>query len=413
MMKRRKNIRALAGKAFPVILCALLLACDMKPKTFGGQTLNLGGTDTATSETFKLNFAYRDPAAAAPGDRIIYLQGASNTSSTMKGICNSAGTGCECSFLDAGGVELEKTSAATISYDTTGNYFRCTISAANLGALSSVVLKNISETKQTNTVTVDTSLTLAKIIGDLALSKVRYIYKYNCDFNYWNKTGTTANSITCLDGSLVANTDTVNPDLNIIIVPYRFFLFADNLQSNFGSKTSDILYNSGTGETFCNIQLKRIACTSSNVSNGTPVLDFGLYAESTGVFNTSVALTASPVSSSAIYGYAASTSSWGGATVCPPGLERRIFYKTTPAVIADTNMQAGLTDTIVGVPTVAPADMQISQKTGGNCGDLDADGATKPDRCTLPAAAPAALTTSVYSSAGQTEFCVIPSTLLP
>ena len=434
----------LQGRSEKIFLLFLLsffcIACDVKVKQLGRASFDPAPEDTANSETFKLNFAYQDTAAVSPGDEIIYLQGASNTKSTFNGICNAAGTGCECVLLN-GATEVEVTNNTTISYDGTGNYFRCDFSIVPTPGTHTIKLRNLNRSKQTAVFDIKTpaTVTLGDILGDLSLNKVRTIYRYGCDFLFWEKTGTTsASSITCTTGAQIVTTAPPQPagsNLSIVVLNYFFYLFADNTGNNFGSKLNDLLYNAGGGETFCNIQLKRLDCTASNSqTNGAPDADFGLFSEASGIFTKSISLPISPTAGSATVGFAAATSTFGGATVCPPGLVRRVAWTATPTAETNTNMPTpGITATVIQSPT-APAisAITVTRRNNALCGDLDSNAATA-DNCIFapcPTCTPAqpgitlsnyqasALATAPasanYASAGAAnEFCVIPDTLLP
>lgn len=57
---------------------ALAAGCsDTKPKNLTKNKISFDNTDSNTPDSFKFNFAYRNPAATSPLHLTIYLQGAS------------------------------------------------------------------------------------------------------------------------------------------------------------------------------------------------------------------------------------------------------------------------------------------------------------------------------------------------
>ena len=394
-------------------LFALLLfsGCSdvTKPKVLGNKKIEFSGNDSATPDTFKFNFAFRDPSSTAPLDRIIYLQGASNTKTGIVSACNSAGTNCVCEFLDSNDQEIEETdgTSAEISYDINGNYIRCEYDG-DLTTLSKVRLRNQNSTVTSlnYSVVVPPNLTVAMLVGDsLDLNLVRSIYRYSCVYNFLQKALTTSTEFTCLSsGSLCWSSGGSGGDFCILQSRFPYRLYADNKGNNFHLKPPDRLYFDGDTITGCGLQIKQYDCAGSP---GNPEKEFSIYAEQTGIFDSPVQFSPGPDLSVSTYGFAAKTSTFNGATVCPPGLVRRVFFQTTTDTSSrmggDSNYPNGFVVKEVSDPaSTAPSDLEVNKVGGGDC-----DGSGK---CTLPAQAPILQKKFTYASSGM-EFCVIPSTM--
>ena len=85
---------------------------------------------------------------------------------------------------------------------------------------------------------------------------------------------------------------------------------------------------------------------------------------------------------------------------------RQIFYRTTATPNASwiaNNMQSTVVSEI-SAPTTVPTSLSLSRLKGGDCNNTT---------CTLPTTADGTVTSYAYSSTGETEFCVIPASLLP
>ncbi len=402
-------------------------AClQSKPKVLGKNKPNLGRSDTANSSSFKFNFAFRDTTAAAPLDKIIYIQGSANSKTPIMSACNSAGTNCVCEFLDATGAEIEETDAATgeISYDQTGNYLRCDYDGV-IGNLASVRVRNQNSTVTSATLTVDTTLTAQKLIGtDLDVNLVRTVYRYECLFNYLQKDDTTTTSFDCSNqGSTCWNTaaPAASGDFCIVQTDFPFYLYSDNYSTNISQKVADRLYNQGASSTICGLQIKQFDCAGGS---GTPVAQFGLFGQQVGIFDTAVQLSAGPDISAITYGFAAKTSTFLGQTVCPPGMQRRVFYTATTAASTtfpapdaqESNYPSGsAVKEIMDPVTPAFTSLEVVKLRGAQIGAGPAvSGDCNGTTCTLPDVSLGTITSFNYVSAGAAqEFCVIPTSLLP
>ncbi|RZA08580.1 MAG: hypothetical protein EOP11_04425 [Proteobacteria bacterium] len=406
----------LLGASFGLAALSLTACSDVKPKNFGNRQIGFDGTNDSTStETFRFNFGYINAAAAPPLNKIVYLQGAPNSKPAITSTCNLAGTNCVCEFYNDSDVLLETADPSEMSYDSTGNYLRCEFDGT-IANLKKVRVRNQNASKFSDTYGVDTpaTLTLQKLIGaSQDVNDVRTVSKYKCLFNYLQKQGTTelifagCNSIpnTCWSGFTNGNNDS-SGDICLLQTTVPFHLYRSNHENNYHLKNADKLWNSEADGLVCGMQIKQYDCGGNA---GTPLKDFGLYAAQAGVFETPLSLTPGPGQSVVNYGYGANTSLFGGASVCPPGMVKRIFFRavtsTATSIGPSHNMPNTLTATEIAAPGTAPLPLEINKVGGGRCGG------TLP--CYPPDRPMGLVTNFPYSSAGQTEFCVIDPALLP
>lgn len=408
----------------------LLNSClEQKVKVLGKNGISLESDDTANAESFKFNFAYLDTSQAGVLAKTVTLQGSLNNRSAIIATCNSAGTSCVCEFLDAAGTELEESTTANIAYDTTGNYLRCTYTGATTP--SKVRLRNISSSKISTTLDIKvptagaSQLTLQEMFADLDVNSVRTVYRYECLFNFLHKQGTTSGAHNC-DAAAV---DCVaGNDFCLLQARYPFYLFQDNLQSNFPQKIADQLYNAGGSDRICNRQLKRIDCsdnTGTNGFNGVPATDFGLYNSQVGVYQVALGLSAGPGIANSTYGFAAEIDTYQTLPVCPPGLTPKKVYEATPLpatmqvgggtdAVNDNNIPNGFTayniDESAGASTVAALTFKLM--AGNSGGATNCDGVS----CAVPSITVNASAYSFAYTASTTvtnTLCVIDKRLIP
>jgi hypothetical protein len=379
------------------------LGNEVKVKGRNGK-IDFSSVDGGTQSSFKFNFAYH----ATVSDTTFYMQGTSNSKSGSIGTCNLAGTGCVCEFLDSNSAVLYTTSSSQISYDERGNYYRCTYAGSSaIANVSTVRIKNNSGTVTSEKMSVylPSTLSLPVLMGtEVDINRVRSIARYACVFNFLQKYGTTTQGFDCTSQPVSCDPDgTVTKNFCLLQASFPYYLYSDYYATNFWEKLADKVYNGGGTDKICGLQIKQVDCTGAG---GTPSVKFGLYGEQTGMWDTSVSLASGPDQLATNYGYAARTSA--STTECPPGLEKRVFFKTTVVTSDITpghNFTSGLIATEVNVSTVTPAAFPIDKYGGGGC--------TGTAGCTLPNSyAGLAKASQAYSSAGQTEFCVIPSTYL-
>jgi hypothetical protein len=389
---------------------AIFLGClQSKPKTLGKTKPSVGRADTADSNSFKFNFAFRDTTAVAPLDKIIYIQGSANSKTAITSTCNSAGTNCVCVFTDTGGV-TEETDVVTneISYDQTGNYLRCEYDGV-LANLSTVKVRNQNSTVTSETLSVDTSITVQKLIGsELDVNLVRSIYRYVCLHNFLEKDGTSTTNFDCSSQASLCSdgVGALSGDFCLLQSNFPYYVFADNYSTNLSQKPADLLYNQGNDNSLCGLQIKKYDCAGGA---GTPVRQFGLFAQQAGIFDTAVQLSVGPDISAVTYGFAAKTSTFMGNTVCPPGMERRIFKQatTSTAGMMSTNYPNGeiikdITDPTAALGSVAVVELQGGDCNGSVCTPIPSEVHTSP---------PAAFAYSI--PVANVEFCVIKESILP
>ncbi len=394
----------------------LLSGClGVEPKNLGQNLIDFSALGNGTAANFNFNFALLGSTVGTA--TTFYLQGALNSQSASVGTCNLSGTGCTCDFLNSAGNVLQTTTTANIFYDQIGNYYRCIYNGAGQAAVTAVRIKNIAGTATSANINVQTTanLTLSQLLGNtLDSNRVRQIYRYSCQFNFLQKQGTTTQGFDCKNS--LSSCDPGNPDpaRNFCFLQTRFpyYLFSDNVASNFSQKIADKLYNSAGSGTICGQQIKNIDCADAD---GLPVKAFGLYSQQTGIWDTSVNLGAGPDISPISYGYAARTSV--STAECPPGLLKKVFFQvtvTTGDIIPSHNFTDLLVATEVNDPASTPTAFTITSIAQGHCDPL-----LNPP-CSLPTSyAGNPMTASglkqpqPYSSAGQTVFCVIPAGMLP
>lgn len=397
---------------FSLVILALAFGCsDTKPKNLTKNKITFGDTDSNTPDSFKFNFAYRDAAAASPLNLTVYMQGATDTKTSLISACNLAGTNCVCEFLDASETEIIENATGGISYDQTGNYFRCDFpgTATQLATLAKVKIRNQNSTVTSAVYDVDTTLTAAKILGDeLSMNHLRTVYKFNCLMNFLQKTGTSLTNFDCSSsGSLCGSPGSPNGDFCLLLASFPYYLYSSNAATNFDQKQSDLLY--GAAGTICSLQVKQYDCAGTD---GVPSPQFGLYGEQKGVFETSVQMSPGPNTSLSTYGFAAKTSTYNGNTVCPPGMERRAFYQTTVAPSASwiaTNMESSYTVKQISTIGATIAPLNVTRVKGYDCNG---------SACTIVDTGVGLVADGTVGSFNygldttSTEFCVIPAGML-
>ena len=409
----------LAAFLLPFFLCGCL---ENRPKILGtGKKFDFSAFDTGSQSLFKFNFALQGDTALRNGrtTTTFYMQGSANTKASMIGTCNLAGTGCVCKYFQSDGVTsagADSGGTSGISFDERGNYFRCSYVDTTPTAVAYIKMENLGQTVTSAPIPVDTSttLTLGKLIGtDLDLKRVRHIYRYSCEYSFLQKEGTTTQSFDCTDAQVSCDPDnTITKNFCLLKSRFPFFLYADGFASNFDLKIADRLYNGGGGSgKICDLQIKQINCADGDAS---PAKKFGLYSEQTGIWDTSVQLGAGPDLSPVSYGFAARVSA-ASPFDCPPGLVKRVFYRAggatgivTSDITPSHNFTSLLTATELNPPTTTPSPFTITKFSGAHCNP------SQSPKCQFPSSQVLTpVKTFAYDKTGQTEFCVIPETLLP
>ncbi|MGZ3657959.1 MAG: hypothetical protein ACXVCS_20550 [Bdellovibrionota bacterium] len=352
------------------------------------------------------------------------VQGSTNSKSAIIGTCNLNGTSCMCQFLAADGTTvLGSTNSSQILYDESGNYFNCTVpGGVTIPTNGQIRVSNLDGSVVSTAMAISSSLTVGQLIGsDLDANHVRTVYRYQCEYNYLQKAGTSALSFDC--SNQVTSCDPDNDSSKsfcMLKARFPFFLYSDSFSNNFASKIADKLYAGGGGtNTICGDEIKQVNCVESDTDStdafGTPVKQFGLYSQATGIWQQAVSLPSGPDQPSSSFGYAAAVSTTAGNVGnCPPGLIKRIFFTSTIVttdITPSNNFPSGLIATEVADPTITPVPFHIGKLSGpggvlgGSC-----DGA----KCYLPQSTvvAGAKPDQNYTSTGQTAFCVIPGSML-
>lgn len=415
-MKISRTILLLTALALPGCL-------NNKPKILGsGQKLNFDSFDSETASLFKFNFALQRDATS------FYMQGASNSKTTMISTCNQSGSGCVCKFFKDDGTSSagpDATGAANVIFDDRGNYFICVYGGTTPADVAKIQIQNQAGTVTSALVSVEAAaaISLTKLIGtDLDQNRVRSIYRYTCEYNFLQKNGTTTQTFDCSDGQGVSCVDggDANNNFCFLKAKFPFFLYAENYSNNFNLKISDKLYGSNTDK-ICGLQIKQIDCVGTAADpHGSPVRSFGLYGEQTGIWDTAVSLGAGPDITPLNYGYAARPSATAP-FACPPGLEKRTLFRAdSNPLIPDSginstlitpghNFTPGMRATEVSPPTTTPPAFTINKFSGGRCGIALNPPCSLP---TVPEAADPVTRQIAYTNSGS-DFCVIPENLLP
>jgi hypothetical protein len=391
--------RDLGWKLLVGLTALTATAClNIQPKILGQKgAFSFDAFSTSGSTTFKFNFATYDS-----GTKMVKLQGSVNSKSSEIGTCNLAGTGCVCTITDSTGANFVTTSTQ-ITYDEPGNYYRCQYTGS--ATPISVRIANLNGNVVSDTLTIKTP-TLADVLGsDLDSKRLRTVSRYACQYTYLQKDGTTLAGFDCLNKAVLCDTN----DFCLLKAQFPFYLYADSFSSNFNLKPADKLYNGGGGsQKICGLQIKQLDCVGVPGNQwGATVTQFGLYGQQIGPWQVPVLLPVAPDQPITTMGYAAKTSSITGE--CPPGLVKRVFFTTTidtTTILPSHNFGTGQVSTEVSDPTITPAAFQIQKWGQGACNNVT---------CTLPislASADIKNGAQTYSSAGQTTFCVIPSSML-
>jgi len=182
-----------------------------------------------------------------------------------------------------------------------------------------------------------------------------------------------------------------------------FHLYADAYSQNFSDRVPDRNYGSGFSDGICGLQIKAFDCTGVE---STPQLEYGIYAENLGAWNALIQLSSNPDLRSHVYGYAAKPTIFKENVICPPGLERKSFYRavsTRSEPLSSSNFPAYLDLVEVASPETKPKPFQVRQISGGKCNGINCERPTKEE---------GVISSFNFSSAGQAEFCALPAKYL-
>lgn len=411
------------GYSIALLLCPLVFAgfdCGTSIKKLGPSDTITPASLNPTNSTngFTISFAARTLGTDATLD----VQGGTGSAATISSTCGSSGKSCACDFFtDSTGAGQVTSDASATNYSVTGNYLTCAIPSSvtasdythmRIRDSSNIRLSNIvAITNQDDAITAN-RLTLTKILGDLQAINVRKTYEYRCYINYLQKANTTTTTFDC-------GTAGTTQALSVVQVTYHYYLYADNLSNNFGSRVPDVLQTDGTG-TLCGALIKFIDCTDA-ASGGTlnaPTLKFGIYSQSAGVFTVPVQLTNAP----GRMGGVTSTVGYAGPydttlNRCPPGLVKKQNYKSTtaggvvsgPPTPANSNVNSSLVDTWIN-DSGAVLTMSEDTFSGGTCNGTTCTPPNLDRSSVTPASTPVLVYTA--QSAATDTYCVLPTSVL-
>lgn len=336
------------------IFCTLTLSSCLETgvKTLGKKTIGGTGTPTTDSESFLITAAYRKDVN--PDDGLtVDLQGAvGNSSASLVTLCGAAGASCTCQFYQ-GSSDTSPKGSSSVGISSSNNTFSCVINngAVDPDLFTHVRIKTTDGKKSSGLITIKTSLTLEDVIGSLSKSKVRKIYRYQCQRTFFEGEGVNANAVNC----------TASQRLGVISAPYNYYLYQSQEDTNFPAFTVS---------TFNGAICERTDFMNVNCTNATPDLRYGLYKEASAPFIVGVTMTKAPegTDATAIYGYAALPDNAGN---CPLGLVKiRPYVVQPPSIIAGMftnpdgqpspgssyiNVNNNLNNTLVETETDAPA----------------------------------------------------------
>jgi hypothetical protein len=422
--------RALAIFAVLAPTLAVTACLNVEPKVLGQQgNFDFSAFNGAGVQgLFTFNFGLiTQTTSGGVTTNTVSAQGTDNAKSAIIGTCNLTGSSCLCKFTDSLGNTLG--SPVPTTYDSGGNYLTCIAPNNIAGLVSNVTVTNLDFSVTSIVTPVTTSVTLNQLIGSgLDANRVRTVSRYQCEYNFLQKAGTSAAGFDCTNQAMSCDPNggiSGNPrNFCILKARYPFYLFADTFSTNFSSKIADKLYGTSAAPTICSLTIKQINCVESDIDPsqggvpdtfGTPVKQFGLYGVSTGIWQTAVSLPSGPNQPAATFGFAAAVSTTSGN--CPPGLVKRVFFTTAvdPAALPVTSNPSSnmvvQTATEVSDPTIVPNVFTLAKLSGGGSGG--SGGNCNNTSCTMPNSSVVnGLPTYTYSSANQTAFCVIPAATL-
>ncbi|HEY8279743.1 MAG TPA: hypothetical protein VIH99_08975 [Bdellovibrionota bacterium] len=383
-------------------------------KTLGTKSSGGTGSSVTDSDSLSITMAYRSPAAdSGTPSRIVNLQGVrALPSANLVNECGATGSTCTCEFYISTSDSSPKL-AATVGISSQNNSFSCTIPAsitdAQIQASTGndntkkiyVKLKRTDDaTKNTGLIELKTTLSLEDILGtSLVKTKVRGIFRYNCNRTFFEGEGVSASQITCV----------ASQRLGVITATYNFYTYRSGVDSNSGMTDSPFPGDICKRNTFLKIQ-----CTP-----GAALLRYGFYAEAADPFIVGIQMTRAPEGDNlqANYGYAALPDSSGN---CPIGLVKVRPYVAQPASIIQgslgnnnppssfINTNNSLNNTVVEESAPSP---NFTVTRSPNAVACDPAGPTTGD-CTNATFAGSTDVQSVSYTALTPVVCAIPKDLL-
>jgi hypothetical protein len=356
-------------KVLPILfISTLLVSClGTNVKTLGTKDAGGTGTSSTDSDSFSITLAYRNTAS---NGRVVLLQGVRDiASASLSTYCGTTGASCQCLFYTST-TDTSPVASTSNGISTGNNSYSCSLPSsvpdASLNNYQYVRLETTDATRQTGFIGISTSLTLSDVIGDLDQSQVRGIFKYGCVRTFFEGEGVSASQVTC--------PTTIAQQLGLITANYNYYLWKSSVLNNFTSIGTTTAYS----QPICNRQFNQLTCDGP----ASAVLEWGLYAVKTGIFQVGITMTASPNGQNAtsVYGYVALPDTAGN---CPTGLIKVRPWMAVPGSIVQgsidgtnppssfVNSNGSLNNTVVeqSQPTPFVVDRQKNQTTCNISGD--------------------------------------------
>ncbi len=377
---------------------AFLPGCNLGTavKTLGPLSTGLD-TGNGNTDAFAITLAYRDPSSdTAPLTpiRTVVLQGIQGIpSANLVNVCGATGSGCTCQFFTSTSDPSPK-AATAVGISQQNNSYSCTIPSsitdAQLRSAATTLYVQLtlvsSSVQSTGLISVVSNLKIEDVLGtNLTKTKVRGVFRYNCNRTFFEGEGVTAGQVLCVNGQ----------HLGLIGAAYNFYTYRSLTDQNQAGGDSPFPTDICQRNNFLKIQ-----CTGN-----TPDLRFGLYMDKASPFDVAITMTRAPEGDNltAIYGYAAQTDSGGN---CPAGLIKIRPWQAQPASIVQgslgsnppssfINSNNSLNNTIVEQSANQPANFIVTRQPNqtacdgtGNCTNASFGGTQQAESVAYTAMSP-------------------------
>ncbi len=299
-----------------ILVCSAFLfcgaGCSTKVKQLGNPDLTDIDSPSSGGE-FQLSYALER-------EEEILLRATARSSSLFLSICGSGNSICRCELFADERDEEPSAVSETVKYYKDGNIIHCPL---RRGTNTDVRIKDVFERLTTDRVPIikipagDKSLSLEQVLGNAPVIRLRKIYRYECSLNYLYN-----------DAADGTPPNICKPNGNLFFLQARFSYYLFNTLEDLGGNIDfwrpDILYRTPVCRS--NDIRKKVSCGRVT----TP--EFGLYGgQRSEIFTTRVKLNAAPgqIGGGETQGYASRpyTLESDGTKVCPPGMEKRAYFK--------------------------------------------------------------------------------------
>lgn len=263
----------------------------------------------ATAKKIPIKIAYREDSNPDDGRRVL-LQG---TKEKLENFCGSNGSKCQCNFyvneddtspIASNNVYVSRrynnASCFIPGAQDPDNYFFVKLEQTKNKKISSELLR------------VRTYVPVKDTIGDLDISDVRAVYRYECDQTFFEGEGVSQYGVECVP----------NQRLGLITAKYSFYLHNSQKGGNLSER-----YPGSTFDTpICEKQFARFTC------NGITEKRWGLSGQQTELFQIGITLNSKPEGENrySLYGYVALPDEFGH---CPLGLVKLRPWEAQPSSI--------------------------------------------------------------------------------